>query len=117
MVIERGDIYWADLGEPGEAGHQPAKRRPVLVVQADPYNRARLATVVVAAITSNLGAAQKPGNVFLPQASTGLPKDSVVNVTQLSTINRFDLIPEPVGRLPLVMIRRVETGLRMVLGL
>ncbi|MDR1635248.1 MAG: type II toxin-antitoxin system PemK/MazF family toxin [Bifidobacteriaceae bacterium] len=117
MVIERGDIYWVDLGEPGGGDHRPAKYRPVLVVQADAYNRTRLATVVAASITSNLDAAQKPGNVFLPRESTGLPKDSVANLTQLSALNRFDLIPERVGRLSPVALEQIDGGLRMILGL
>jgi mRNA interferase MazF len=117
MVIERGDVYWVDLGEPQEFGHLPAKRRPVVVVQADAFNRSRLATVVVVSITSNLDAAAKPGNVFLPRASTGLPRDSVASVTQVSTVNRFDLAPERTGTLPVSALREVEAGLRLVLSL
>jgi mRNA interferase MazF len=116
-VTERGDVYWADLGDPGEPSHRPAKLRPVLVVQSDPYNRSRLATVVVVSLTSNLAAAEKPGNVFLTQASSGLPKDSVANVTQVATLNRLDLVPERLGNLPLAMLRQVDAGLRLVLGL
>ena len=88
-MITRGAVYWADLGEP--AGRRPAKRRPVLVLQADPYNASRLATVVAAVITSNTGLAAMPGNVFLPAAAVGLPRDSVVNVTALVTLDKSDL--------------------------
>ena len=88
-MIERGGIYWADLG--GPAGSRPAKRRPVLVVSADPYNESRLATIVALAITSNTDLATMPGNVFLPGAVTGLPRDSVVNVTAVVTLDKVDL--------------------------
>jgi mRNA interferase MazF len=71
-VIERGGIYWADLGAP--AGSRPAKRRPVLVISAQAYNESRLATVVAVVVTSNTDLATMPGNVFLPAAATGLPE-------------------------------------------
>jgi mRNA interferase MazF len=113
-VISRGGIYWADLGEPG--GSRPAKRRPVVVVQSRPYNASRLATVVVAVITSNTALATMPGNVFLPAVATGLPRDSVVNVTALATLNKADL-EGPVGRAPDELMREVDRGLRRVLGI
>ncbi|MGW5052211.1 type II toxin-antitoxin system PemK/MazF family toxin [Actinokineospora sp. NPDC004072] len=113
-MIERGGVHWADLGEAD--GSRPAKRRPVLVVQADPYNRSRLATVLVAVITSNTKLATAPGNVFLSAAATGLPKDSVVNVTALVTLNKTDLA-EAVAALPPSLMREVDAGLRRVLGL
>ncbi|MDQ2796684.1 MAG: type II toxin-antitoxin system PemK/MazF family toxin, partial [Actinomycetota bacterium] len=75
MVIRRGMVCWADLGS--TVGSRPAKRRPVLVVQADGFNQSRLATVLVVVITSNTALAVMPGNVFLPAATTGLPRDSV----------------------------------------
>ncbi|HEV8555165.1 MAG TPA: type II toxin-antitoxin system PemK/MazF family toxin [Actinophytocola sp.] len=114
MVIERGSIHWADLGEPD--GSRPAKRRPVLVVQADPYNASRLSTVLVAIVTSNTNLATAPGNVFLPASATGLPRDSVVNVTALVTLNKEDLTRR-VGDVPMVLMRDVDSGLRQVLGL
>ena len=113
-MIERGRIYWADLGE--AAGSEPAKGRPVLVVSADSYNRSRLATVVAAAITSNTGLAAMPGNVFLPASATGLPRDSVVNVTALVTLDKGDL-GDAAGTVPTTLMDDVERGLRRVLGL
>ena len=113
--MNRGDIHWYDLGEP--VGSAPAKRRPVLVLQADTYNRSRLATVVVAVLTSNTALAAMPGNVFVPAIATGLTKDSVVNVTALATLDRGDLDPHPVGRIPDHLLREVEQGVRGVLGL
>ena len=114
MVIERGGIYWADLGPP--AGSRPAKRRPVLVISADSYNRSRLATVLAAVVTSNTALATMPGNVFLPAAASSLPKDSVVNVTALVTLNKTDLA-EVAGHLTSELLTQVERGLRRVLDL
>jgi mRNA interferase MazF len=113
-VIGRGDVHWADLGEP--AGSRPAKRRPVLVVQSPPYNASKLATVVGAVITSNTGLAAMPGNVFLPAVATGLPRDSVVNVTALVTLNKEEL-GKPVANVPDTLMVQVDQGLRGVLGL
>lgn len=113
-MIRRGEIYWVDLGEP--AGSRPAKRRPVLVVQSTPYNNSRLATALVAVLTSNTGLAAMPGNVFLPATVTGLPRDSVANVTALITVNK-DELEDPAGRVPDEMMRSVNEGLRRVLGI
>jgi mRNA interferase MazF len=114
VVTLRGAIWWADLG-PVE-GTRPAKRRPVLVVQSDRYNESRTATVIVTVVTSNTGLAAMPGNVFLPAAATGLPRDSVVNVTQLFTLNKTDLTDQ-VGVLIGDLLKEVEAGLRQVLQL
>jgi len=114
MVIERGDIYWAELGPP--VGSRPAKRRPVLVIQADEYNTSRLATVLAAVITSNTALATMPGNVFLPDTATGLPRDSVVNVTALVTLNKSDL-NDRVGTTPASLMQGIDHGLRRVLKL
>ena len=110
----RGDVCWADLGEPRGSG--PAKRRPVLVIQADPYNVSRLSTTLIAVITSNTALATMPGNVFLPSVSSGLPKDSVLNVTALATIGKADL-GQPVGTLPASLMAEIDRGLRRVLDL
>jgi mRNA interferase MazF len=114
MVIKRGSVWWADLGKP--AGSRPAKRRPVLVVQANPYNTSRLATIIAAVITSNTGLAAMPGNVFLPAAVVGLPRDSVVNVTALVTLNQADL-GNQAGTVPDALMREINVGLRRALGL
>lgn len=113
-MIKRADIYWADLGQP--SGSRPAKRRPVLVIQSDPYNASRLATVLAAVVTSNTALAAMPGNVFLPATATGLPRDSVVNVTALVTLNKNDLT-ERVGDVPASLMHEVNLGLRRVLGI
>jgi mRNA interferase MazF len=113
-VTERGTIYWADLGE--AHGSKPAKRCPVLVIQSDPFNASRLNTTMAAVITSNTALAAMPGNVFLPAAVSGLPKDSVINVTALVTLDKADL-EEPAGYAPASLMDGVDRGLRRVLGL
>jgi len=94
----------------------PAYRRPVLVVQADTFNRSRIQTAIVAAITNNLELAEAPGNVLLPARATGLPHDSVVNVSQLLTLDRNFMIVH-VGTLPPGLQASIDEGLRMVLQL
>lgn len=114
MVINRGDIHWADLGP--AAGSRPAKRRPVVVIQADSYNASRLSTVLVAVITSNTALATMPGNIFLSSEASGLPRDSVVNVTSLVTLDKSDLTGR-VGEVPMSSMHEMERGLRKVLDL
>ena len=113
-MIERGSIYWVDLG--GPVGSRPAKRRPVLVVSADSYNESRLATVLAVVVTSNTGLAVMPGNVFLPATVTGLPRDSVANVTAVVTLDKDDLT-DWVGGISTAFLDEVERGLRRVFDL
>ena len=108
----RGAIWWARLPDPG--GSQPGYRRPVLVVSADAFNRSRLRTVLTAAITSNLALAEAPGNVAVPAEESGLPRDSVVNVSQLVTLDRTYL-RERAGGIPDDMLDQLDRGLRLVL--
>ncbi len=114
MVIGRGQIWWAGLPDP--RGSEPGYRRPVVVVQADSFNVSRIKTVLVAAITSNLRLAQAPGNVTLPQQESGLPKDSVINVSQLLTLDK-SFLQEKVGTLRKQRLNTLEDGLRLVLSL
>jgi len=114
MEIARGEVWWADLGEP--RGSAPGFRRPVLIVQADAFNRSRLQTVVTVALTSNLRLVAAPGNVLVPAAAAGLPKDSVANVSQVVTLDRDDLTDRS-SRLPSRIMRAVDDGLRLILGL
>lgn len=113
-MIERGEIWWAELSAP--RGSEPGFRRPVLVVQADSFNRSHIATVVVVAITSNLRLADAPGNVRLPRRESRLQRDSVANISQVLTLDRSYLI-ERVGRVSVRLLESVESGLRLVLGL
>ena len=87
-----------------------------MVIQSDPYNESRLATVLVAVVTSNTALATMPGNVFLPAAATGLPRDSVLNVTALVTLDKADLV-DRAGRVPASLVNDIDRGLRRVLGL
>ncbi|WP_062303364.1 type II toxin-antitoxin system PemK/MazF family toxin [Demequina subtropica] len=112
--LARGMVCWADLG-PAQ-GSAPAHRRPVLVVQADAYNRSRLGTVAVLVITGNTALADLPGNVFLPAGSTGLAKDSCVNVTAIATVDRRVLGARE-GLLPAHVMDQVDRGLRTFLSL
>jgi mRNA interferase MazF len=113
MVIAQGHVYWADLPDPTVSG--PGFRRPVLVVQGDALNRSRLNTVVCVPLTSNLRWADAPGNVMLPARATGLPKDSVVNTSQLITLDR-SLLTEEVGKLSKRQLELILSGIDIVLG-
>lgn len=114
MVVQRGEIWWANLPEP--IGSEPGFRRPVLVIQSNDFNRSRIATVIVLVITSNLKLAQAPGNVLLPSKVTGLSKDSVANVSQVITIDK-SFLTENIGTIPSYLLEQVENGIRLVMGL
>lgn len=112
--MKRGEIWWASLPPPSGSG--PGLRRPVVVVQSNPFNQSRISTVVIAAITSNLALAEAPGNVRVGKSESGLSKPSVVNVSQVLTIDRSYLTAR-VRSLPSQIMSRVDGGLRLVLGL
>lgn len=114
MVVQRGEIWWAELEEP--RGSEPGYRRPLLVVQADAFNRSRIQTVVAVLLTSNLRLVEAPGNVLVPKRASGLPRDSVANVSQVVTVDR-DVLVDRVGRLAGPLMGAVENGLRLVLDL
>lgn len=114
MVVARGEIWWADLGLP--RGSARALRRPVLVVSDDHYNRSRLRTVTVVVLTSTARLAAVPGNVAVPADVSGLDRDSVVNVTQVATIDR-DSLEERAGLMPPWVMTQVDDGLRRALAL
>jgi mRNA interferase MazF len=113
-VIQRGQIWWADLGEP--RGSEPAYRHPVLVLQRDEVNASRINTVVVCLLTSNTILSRAPGNTLLRRRRTGLPRDSVVNASQVATLNKSDL-EELVSAVPPDVMDHVDQGLRWFLGL
>jgi mRNA interferase MazF len=113
VVISQGDVCWASLEEP--VGSGPGLRRPVVVVQGDSFNASRIATTVVVPLTSNLRLAAAPGNVALDAARTGLPRDSVANVSQIVSVDRV-LLTERVGRLSAPELRLVLAGIDLVLG-
>jgi mRNA interferase MazF len=114
VVIRRGEIWWADLADPDGSG--PGYRRPVLILQSDGFNRGNIRTVIIAVITSNEKLAELPGNVLLSTKASRLRRESVVNVSQLFTIDK-DLLLEKVGMLREQYVAQVDLGLRLVLGL
>ena len=111
-MIQRGEVWWADLGEP--SGSEPGFRRPVLIVQSDAFNRSRIGTVVALAVTSNLRLLDAPGNVLLSARASGLPKDSVANVSQIVTLDR-DTLAQRAGQLDTATMAAIGRGLRLVL--
>src|SRR3984893_16452853 len=113
MVISQGEIWWADLPEPTGSG--PGFRRPVAVVQCDALNHSRIATVVCVPLTSNLKWALAPGNVSLSARLTGLPKDSVANVSQVISLDK-SLLSERVSKLPRHKLELLFSGIDLVLG-
>jgi mRNA interferase MazF len=110
----RGEIWWAELDQP--RGSAPGFRRPVVVIQSDALNRSRIATTIVAAVTSNLRHRDVPANVFLPARTGGLPKDSVANVSQLLTVNKGDLETR-IGKLSPRYMAAIDAGLKFVMDL
>ena len=112
--MRRGDICWAELAEP--LGSEPGFSRPVVIVSDDNFNRSDISTVIAVAVTTNRRLAAAPGNVELPAADSGLPRDSVVNVSQMTTIDK-DALSEPVGAADVDTMKRIERGLLLVLGL
>ena len=112
--MRRGEIWWASL--PETPGSGPGFRRPLLIVSANSFNDSRISTVVAAVITSNLRLADAPGNVRLPAKGTGLAKTSVVNVSQIITVDK-SFLTEQVGRLNPRLLTEVNDGLRLVLSI
>ena len=112
--MRRGEIWWADLRAP--VGSGPGYRRPVLILQSNVFNESRIATVVVAAITSNLDLARAPGNVLLDRKQSRLPKESVINVSQIATLDRR-ILAKRVTTMSAGTMRRVDAGVRLVLAI
>lgn len=114
MVVERGQVWSADLGEP--EGSEPGYNRPVLIIQSDAFNRSRLHTVIAVVLSTNLRLVDAPGNVLIPAKASGLRKHSVANVSQVITID-CELLIELAGRVRGQLLKDVENGLRLILGL
>lgn len=113
-MIRRGEIWWASLPEP--QGSSPGYKRPVLVIQANEFNESRINTVVVAAISSNLALAEAPGNKLIRPKASGLPRNSVINVSQIITIDKR-FLTKRVRRLEDAELKEIDAGLRLVLSL
>ncbi|MFO7531739.1 MAG: type II toxin-antitoxin system PemK/MazF family toxin [Candidatus Limnocylindrales bacterium] len=113
MVVSQGDVWWKELPDP--AGAEPGFRRPVVVVQGDSLNRSRISTIVCVVVTSNLKWASAPGNVRLAARESGLPRDGLVNVSQIVTLDRSRLT-DHVGRLAPVRLETILAGIDIILG-
>ncbi len=105
----RGELWWVDLGAPDD-------RRAALVIQAESFNRSRIGTTIIAMLTSNLNRAQAPGNVLVKCKGTGLAQDSVINVSQIATIDK-DMLDQRIGQIAPDVMRAVDDGIRLCLGL
>ncbi|MBA4390524.1 MAG: type II toxin-antitoxin system PemK/MazF family toxin [Syntrophus sp. (in: bacteria)] len=112
MNIRQGDVFWVDFGEPG--GSEPGFRHPYVVLQNNVFNASRLNTVVLCALTSNIARAKAPGNVLLRKGEGNLPKDSVVDITQIVTVDESDLV-EKIGSLSPKRITQIVEGVKLLL--
>jgi mRNA interferase MazF len=112
--VKRGEVWWATLPPPSGSG--PGFRRPVLLIQSDPFNDSRISTAIIAVITSNLALAEAPGNIRIGKTESGLSKPSVVNVSQVLTIDKA-LLTDRLRPLPAETMMRVDNGLRLALSL
>lgn len=112
MVVNQGDIFWVDLGDP--SGSAPGLRHPHIVIQNNIFNQSRINTAVVCALTSNLKRAKAPGNVLLSKGEANLKKDSVVNISQIITVDKSDLI-EKIGSLSSSRIRQIIKGVKLLI--
>ncbi len=114
MGIKRGEIWWAELPEP--VGSGPGYKRPLLIIQANEFNKSKINTIIAATITSNMRLAAAPGNVFLSPKRSKLPKESVINISQIITIDK-SFLTEKVHTLSNKIIEQVDEGLKLVLKL
>jgi mRNA interferase MazF len=110
----RGELWWADLGIP--IGSEPGYKRPIIVIQDDAFNRSKIQTVIAASITTNLNLAEAPGNVYLDTDESGLPKNGVINISQISTIDKRRLT-EKVGLLSQSLMAEIDYGIKLVLNI
>ena len=111
MVINQGDVFWIEFNEP--SGSEPGYRHPHVVIQNNLFNRSRINTVVVCTLTSNLKRSNAPGNVTLNKGEANLPKKSVVNISQIFTVNKSDL-SEKIGSLSIDRISQILNGVRLI---
>jgi mRNA interferase MazF len=114
MVMTRGEIWWVDLPDPTKS--EPGYRRPVLIIQSDDFNQSRINTVICIVLTSNIRLAQAPGNILLRTKESNLPKDSVINVSQIITLDK-SFLSECAGSVREKIMAKIETGIKLVLGI
>ena len=112
MVINQGDVFWVELEEP--SGSEPGYRHPHVVIQNNVFNQSRINTVVVCVLTSNLKRAEAPGNILLEKGEANLPKQSVVNISQIFTVDK-QALDEKIGTLSLKRVRQILDGLDLLL--
>jgi len=110
----RGELWWTDFGIP--IGSEPGFKRPTLIIQDNSFNRSKIRTVIILPLTTNLNLAEAPGNVYLKKKDSQLSKDSVINVSQISVLDKSRLIKK-IGKLNIHILNEVEIGLRLVLGM
>ncbi len=110
----RGEIWWADLGIP--FGSEPGLRRPVVIMQDDSFNQSNIGTTIVVSLSTNLALADAPGNVYIEKEESNLSKNSVINITQISTLDKNRLIKK-VGNLSKAIIDEIDEGTKLVMGL
>lgn len=110
----RGEVWWVDLGIP--FGSEPGFRRPVLIVQEDSFNQSKINTIIVVPMTTNIKLAEAPGNILLSKKDTQLSKDSVVNVSQIVTLDRERFI-ERISKISVKNMKKVEDGIKLILSL
>ncbi len=111
--MKRGEIWWAELPDPQAS--EPGYKRPVLIVQSDEFNASRISTVIIVTLTSNLKLADAPGNVYVSKTKSDLPKDSIVNVSQILTLDK-EFLSEQIGALDNLTMRQIDAGLQLVLS-
>ncbi len=112
MVINQGDVFWVELGEP--SGSAPGYRHPHVVIQNNIFNHSRINTVVLCSITSNLERAKAPGNVLLSSGEANIPKRSVVNISQIVTVDKSDIV-EKIGTLSPKRMREILDGIQLLI--
>lgn len=114
MVVNRGEIWWAALPDP--VGSTPGYKRPILIIQSNEFNKSKIHTLIAAVITSNIRLAAAPGNILLSAKNSKLPKESVINVSQIITID-CSFLTEKIHTLPGAIMAQVDEGLRLILKL
>ena len=114
MVIKRGEIWWAELPKPVRS--EPGYRRPLLIVQANEFNKSKINTIIALAITTNVRLAGAPGNVLLSAKQSTLNKESVINISQIITIDK-SFLTEKVHTISNKIMEAVEEGIKLVLNL
>ncbi len=111
--MKRGEIWWAELSEP--TGSEPGYRRPVVIVQSNAFNKSRISTIIVVALTTNLRLAMAPGNVKLSSGKTGLGRESVANISQIITVDK-QFLTEKIGLIDHTTMQQIDEGIRLVLA-